>query len=105
MIQYKNIGEMEKFKAENYPEIAAELSLILTGISYVPAFYKREIIISYLRDHCIKTEWIVANPDLTTLMRSGAVSTGNIERLFELCRWNKPFRTELEQYLAENLSR
>src|SRR4051812_36319177 len=99
-----NIGEMEKFHPENYPAITAELFSMLNGISHIPVYYKKDIVISYLKDHSIKTEWIAANPDLATLMTSGTFSTTNIENLFGCCKWNKAFRLDLERYLKEKLN-
>jgi hypothetical protein len=99
-----NIGEMEKFHPDNYPDMVTELSSILKGISHIPVYYKKDIVISYLKDNSIKTEWIAANPNLAALMTSGTFSTTHTETLFGWCRWNKAFRLELEQYIREKLN-
>lgn len=99
-----NIGETDKFNPDNYPHMVAEIAGMLKAISHIPVYYKRDIVISYLKDHSIKNEWIAANPDLATLLVSGKVSTTHIEALFECCRWNKAFRFDLEQYLKRKLN-
>ena len=91
--QNNNIGEIEVFSPENYPEVIAELKEMLKIINNIPLYFKREIIISYLRDHSIKTDWRDANPEMAALMVSGSLKTSNLEALFASCRWNKKFRS------------
>jgi hypothetical protein len=99
-----NIGEIEKFNPDNYPKMVAELATMLQNINHISVYYKKDIVVSYLKDHSIKTEWISANPNLAELMASGKLSTTHMETLFESCRWNKAFRTDLERYIKEKLN-
>jgi len=99
-----HIGDMEKFNPDNYPTMAAELTVIIKDINYLPIYFKKDIVLSYVRDHCIRSEWSVANPDLSAVMTSGKLSTSNIEKLFDACRWNKTFRQDLERYVKERLN-
>lgn len=101
---FHDIGEIEKFNPDNYPKMVAELTAMLSSLNPIPVYFKREMIISYLKDHCIKTEWIAANPNLATLMISGRLSTTHLEALFESCRWNKAFRSDFERYVKERLN-
>lgn len=95
---------METFHPGNYPGITAELLGILKGITEAPVYFKKDIIISYLRDHSIRSEWINTNPLLVKMMTSGIFVTTQTEKLFDLCRWNKQFRLELEQYIKEQFN-
>jgi hypothetical protein len=99
-----NIGEIEKFDPNNYPKIVAELTTMLASLKLIPVYFKREMVISYLKDHCMRTEWIAANPNLAALITSGNLATTHLEMLFESCRWNKSFRTDLERYVKEQLN-
>lgn len=99
--QNGSIGDLEVFNPENYPDVITELKAMLTVIDRIPLYYKREIIISYLKDHSIKTNWMEANPELATLMVSGSLKTSSIEALFESCRWNKSFRSNFETYIKQ----
>jgi len=94
-----NIGEMNVFKATDYPSLSAEVHQVITDVRHTPVYYKSDIIISFLRDHSMKTEWIEANPVLAKIILSGSLVTKHIESLFDACRWNKPFRTQFERYL------
>ena len=101
---YTNIGETEKFNAENYPSMVAELTSMLKDLHQIPIYFKRDIIVSYLKDHCVKTEWIDANPVLVKMMTSGTLITHHLERLFEGCRWNKIFRADFERYVKARIN-
>lgn len=90
---------MQQFSAADYPHIRAELSKIVSDLHEFPVYFKKEIIVSYLRDHSIRSEWIAANPLLVKLLTSGALATGQMELLFERCRWNKAFRQDYERYI------
>lgn len=99
-----NIGEMEKFNPDNYPYMVSELKEIVNTLRDVPIYFKMDIVISFLKDHSIKTEWIEANPALIKILTSGILVTGNLEKLFEGCRWNKTFRLDFERYLKSKLN-
>ena len=102
--QYENIGEVRKFDADDYPKMVAELTVVLDDLVHIPIYFKRDIIVSYLKDHSIKTEWINANPKLATLMTSGSLATRHLETLFEACRWNKTFRVDFERYIKARVN-
>jgi hypothetical protein len=101
---YSNIGEVEKFNSGDYPHMVTELTKMISDVKEHPVYFKRDIIISYLKDHSIKTESIDANPFLVKQLTSGVLTTGHIERLFEGCRWNKTFRLDFESYIKAKLN-
>jgi hypothetical protein len=103
-INYSNIGDVDKFNAEDYPNMAAELTTMISDLHHIPVYYKKDIVVAYLKDHSVKTEWINANPNLVKLMTSGTLTTGHLEKLFEGCRWNAGFRTQYERYIKQRLS-
>lgn len=93
----------EKFSPENYPKAFHELSVLNQGIAHVAIYFKVEIIISYLKDHSLKTDWVEANPALARLITSGFFKTSHLESLFESYRNNKVFLYDLEEYMSRLL--
>lgn len=103
-IDYNNIGETETFNPENYPKIEMELDELLERFCDISGYYKREIIIPYLKKNSVKKELIDAFPAISALLLSGNFKTANLEALFASCRWNKAFRSSLERYIKGRLN-
>ncbi len=101
---YSNIGEVQNFKAEDFPFMISELAELVTMLTDTSVYYRRDIVISYLKDHKIKTEWIDANPTVAEKMLSGKLKTQNLEALFESCKWNKAFRNAYETYIKSKVN-
>jgi len=97
------IKDNEKFSPENHPGVVHELSDLIQEISHTSIYYKVEIIVSFLKDHSLKTAWIEANPALTQMVTSGLFKTSHLESLFESCRRNKAFCNEFEEYIGRQL--
>lgn len=104
--QYSNnpVGLTEHFDPAAYTSVIDEVCLINEKTATVPIHFKAEIIISFLKDHCLEVNWMNVNPELTALVTSHALFTGSIESLFESSRNNHSFRQGLEKYLKENLA-
>jgi hypothetical protein len=102
-VSFYHIGNNEQFSSANFPNVALELTALNQGISHTPIYFKTEILISFLKDHCLKTNWIEANPVLARLIISGFFKTPHIEALFESCRRNKPFLSDFEAYMNKLL--
>jgi hypothetical protein len=97
------IKDYEKFSPANYPNAIHELSVLNQGISDIAIYYNVEIIISFLKNHCLKTTWIDANPALTRMITSGFFKTSHLESLFESCRNNKVFLKDFEDHISKQL--
>ena len=98
-----SINDNENFYPENHPNAISELSALSRGISDIPIYFRAEIIISYLKEHCLKTTWIDANPALSRRITSGFFKTSHLESLFESFRNNKFFIKNFEQYISKQL--
>ena len=98
-----NISEHDKFNPNDYPVVTHELIVLNEGIAGVPVHHKADIIISFLKDHCLKNNWISANPKLIKLLTSGLFPVSHIESLFVSCRKNKAFLHDFEAYLKEKV--
>lgn len=92
------IGDKDVFDAANYPEIALEMAVINNEPVVMPAGTKADIIISFLKDHCIKNEWTHEYRELAGVLSSRA-ATANTEALFAACRRKALFLNDFEQYI------
>ena len=97
------IKDYEKFSPENYPMAIHELSAVIQATSQIAIYFKVEIIVTFLKDHRLKAEWIDANPALTRMVTSGFFKTFHLESLFECHRSNKVFLKDLESYISKQL--
>lgn len=93
----------EKFDSANFPSAMNELSALKRGISDAPIYFKVEIIVSYLKNHCLEVAWIDANPSLTRMITSGFFKTSNLESIFNFGSNNIIFLKSFEAYISNQL--
>jgi hypothetical protein len=105
MFLYKkfSIGNADHFIPEQYAFIADDLALMIEQIKHIPSDFRADIIISFLKNHCLRCEWISANPELARLVTSKSVFSSKMESLFESCQSNSVFSRQLETYLKGKL--
>jgi len=99
-----NIKETDTFNAYDFPKVQGEIDDIIKASRKVKSGIKGEIILSYLKDHSLKKEWMDESPELTTLLTDNHFTTAHIEALFESCRQNKPFLKGFEDYVVHELN-
>jgi hypothetical protein len=97
------IKDNEKFDPANYPRAFQELSVLIQGIAHIAIYFKVEIIISYLKDHSLKTDWVEGNPALSRMITSGFFKTSQLESVFNSCRNNKAFLKDFEDHISKKL--
>jgi hypothetical protein len=97
------IKDYEKFSPANFPKAFHELSVLNQGTSHIAIYYKVEIILSYLKNHSLKTDWIDANPVLARMITSGFFKTPHLESLFESYRHDNAFLKDVEDYISRQL--
>ena len=105
MTQHKTycIGNTDEFRAGEYLLVTEEVgNLAMQTANLLPA-HKADILISFLKDHAIKTAWVNTNQPVTTLITSGVLPTANIEALFAASRENKVFRGQLDAFIRKEL--
>ena len=98
-IHNRGIKSNDIFRAADFPMMVNELAAIKKEIADEPGYFRADIIISYLKDHCIKNDWIKANPELTKIITSGTFTTGQLESVFQRCRNYKIFLDDFENYI------
>lgn len=91
------------FSVDRYPEMTKELTMLKEAAKQIPVYFKGEIIISYLKNHSIKSEWIKANPELITFIRGYSSKTAHIESLFEFYRLRIETLNIYEKYIRDFL--
>src|SRR5688572_10178588 len=102
MIKY-DIKATDIFSAELFPLMTTELAAISKRLSQIPCKNRSEIVISFLKDHCLKTTWLGESKTTTDLITSRTFKTTNIESVFESCRTNNQFLMSFEKYIQTQL--
>jgi len=106
MLQYKKylIKDNDQFDPDFFSFVIEDMKLIREQTDHVLPTFKTEIILSFLKNHSLESEWLNANPELTKLITSRSLPTANIESLFDSCR-NKPiFRQQMEAFFTKGFS-
>ncbi len=106
MFQYKKylISKTDNFEPTNFPNVVNELNILKKNLTTTELAFKEEILLSYLRKQSLDSEWIMANPELSTLVTSGVFATTHLEALFECSENNKEFQKQYERYLRKNFT-
>ncbi|HEV8282800.1 MAG TPA: hypothetical protein VGQ09_00745 [Chitinophagaceae bacterium] len=106
MLYYQKylVKDNDQFDPEFFSFVIDDMKTIREQTDHVLPTFKTEIILSFLKNHSLEPEWSNSNPELTKLITSGSLSTGNIKSLFDSCH-NKPlFRQQMEAFLRQGLS-
>ncbi|HEY0654378.1 MAG TPA: hypothetical protein VGD65_14660 [Chryseosolibacter sp.] len=98
------VNEKDVFQLRFYPEVENELAIISTHLRNMRGDHKAEIVISFLKDHCIRTDWFKENADVITLITSRFLATEHIEALFKGGRNNPVFTGEFERCISSSVS-
>ena len=106
MFQYKKylISKTDSFEPTHFPNVINELMTLKKNLYSSGIAYKEEILISYFKKRSLEEDWIMANPDLSSLISSGVFTTTHLEALFECSEGNKDFQKQYEKYLRESLA-
>ena len=105
MFQYKKylISKTDSFEPTQYPNVINELNTLKKNLTSSGIAYKEDILISYFKKKSLEKDWIMANPDLSSLISSGVFTTTHLEALFECSGDNKEFQNQYEKFLRESL--
>ena len=105
MFEYRkyNIRNTDQFRPDDFPKVLNELSDISNGIAGLSGLHKEDIVVSFLKDHSLKNEWLTANPAVAGLISSKHFETTHLESLFDCCRVNTRFAEELEDFVRKNV--
>jgi hypothetical protein len=106
MFPYKKylVKETDKFDPQQFSFVIDDMEIIRKQTKEVSSSYKTEIIISFLKNQSLENKWVEANPVLTELVKSGSLTSSNIESLFQSSSSNPHFRKQMEEFLTKGLS-
>ncbi|HTF17752.1 MAG TPA: hypothetical protein VK658_06755 [Chryseolinea sp.] len=97
------INKSDRFTTIGHPDVFKEIKLMSQHVTDVAGSFKRDILISFLKDHSIKIDWLAGNEALVDMITSGSLKIYHTERLFEAERSNKVFLADLEGYIETEL--
>ena len=103
VVQY-TVNETDNFDEFCYPQVVRQIDGLRGSLSEIKGVNKVRIIISLLKDHCVKTEWLNSNKQLASMLTSGFMATSHVESLFSSCKHNANFMSGLESYIASRLA-
>jgi len=98
------IKSNSSFNENVYPRVIGEIDGLQKSLRDIRSQQKSAIVISLLKDHCIKTELLDRNRQLVTILTSGFLRTSHVESLFNSCKGNLTFEAGLEAYITTKLA-
>ena len=102
-IQY-SIKETDIFDQQLYPRVITEINGLQDRLQKIQSLQKTAIIISLLKEHSLRTDWLDSNTKLAGLLTSGELPTLHLESLFNASKDNQNFTEGLEDYLKTKLA-
>jgi hypothetical protein len=79
--------------------VTSQVDALQKELAEFPQENKENIVVSYLKNHSINTDWISSNPKLTDKMTSGSLDVSQIEAYFDCCKGNTIFRNDFENFI------
>ena len=106
MLRYQKylVKDNDQFDPDFFSFFMDDTKMIREQTDHVLPTFRTEIILSFLKNHSLQPEWVNANPELTKLITSGSLATGNISLLFDSCRDKPVFREQMESFLRQEFS-
>jgi hypothetical protein len=105
MSNESDIQEHGQFDEKHYPGVVSEIAGLHRALIKTRNLYKTEIVISFLKSHSLKGEWLKGNGEAARLMSSRTVSIGKLESIFVSCKDNPRFSDALESYIRLEFAR
>jgi len=97
------IQATDQFSSTDYPLVVKEITQVKELLSRVDNKNKSAMVISFLRFHSLKEEWLVEHPAIVKVLTSKSTSLSNLESLFDLGKDNKSFLIGLEKFIESQL--
>ena len=93
------IHSSDHFNPALFPQITDDIVVVRETIKKMPGAFHAEMLLSFAKNHCIKTDWVNSNPEFAALITSKALPINNFEMLFDCSNDNRIFQDEFEQYV------
>lgn len=93
------VKDTDQFDPYNFPGITDDLDVIVASMTQAPDLRNSAMLVSFVKDHHMESDWVVANPSQAEMISSKSLPVANLEALFASCVKNPAFRTQLEEYI------
>ncbi len=93
----------QKFNPSDFPSLKLELERIKQKLQEYPKENSADIIVSFAKDHTLKSEWFRNNPQLANDIAKQELSIKEIETLFNCSKSNTEFQKDLQHFLRIEL--
>lgn len=92
------LGDNDHFLPSEYPELNASIQLLARQLENEPTI-KGDMLLSFVKDHCIASTQVKDFPRLAGLISTGPLPLKEMENLFAAGKKNPVFNQELEEYI------
>lgn len=103
MFHNYTIENTDRFAGEAYPEVVKEVAALTHHIGHISGRDKADMVISFLKDHCLASKWVLENRSLAQAITADTLEASHIESLFACCRANKLFLGDFEAYIKTQI--
>lgn len=93
----------QKFNPLDFPSIKMELEGLKRKLQEYPKHNSVDIIISFAKEHSLKSEWFSSNQQLADDVAKQQITFKEIETLFNSSRTNSEFQNDFQDYLQREL--
>lgn len=104
MYQKFLIRETDHFNPAQFPQLQASLEKIVEQLNREPAAPKAEMLLSFVKDHSISSQYVQDHPSVASLISTKALPLGVLEDLFEASRNNPTFKRQLEEHIRHGMA-
>lgn len=101
LISRYRIKDDDQFVPIEFPQIEEDVDLIVASMANWPTPQKTEMLLSFVKDHSMRSEWVSTNPELADMICTKTLPIKNLEALFASSTKNLLFRKQLEDYVTE----
>ena len=95
------VSDSDSFNADNFPKVIEEMDAVSKLISTTFTGFNIDMLISFLKDHCMDATWVKNHPKPAEMISAMALGLGNTEGLFKSSFGNTNFSSDLEGYIRE----
>lgn len=93
------IGNLDQFASATFPQLEESLRQVVVLLATNPGGPKTEMILSFVKDHSIRSQQVKDYPVLAKLISTKTLPLHVMEELFESSKQNLLFRKQLEDYI------
>ena len=93
-----SVSETAHFVPSEFPQLEATIHQLVKRLANEPII-KIEMVLSFVKDHCIQSAQVKDHPGLASLISGQTLPLELLEALFEAGKNNSVFRNQLEDHI------